>query len=459
MDRAAAGLPVAMLVIAVGLLLAVFVTTCSAYYVMAGAGALVLGFLLVRNLQAGLVVYLFIAALAFGETPGIQSPYSGYRAGLMPSQLFLAFLALLWVGRAILTGGFRLVRSQLNLPLAALCLVALGSLVANNVLRGTRELLFHQMLLTQVAEVGLLGCSVCAFFLAANTFKESRWIGRIFAPVVLLGLYFAAHRVFRFDLPIPMVWGSFLLAAAVAFVYARLLFGGLERASAIGLGVLLGFMLLAAYINLRWVSGWVAVTGAVLTVSCYRSRALGVFLVVLAAVALFVYPGIYHSVHAESEFGGDFDRFVIWHDAFRMFIGVSPILGVGPGNYHPYVYYYSTLWFGGRTYTTAHSNYVQMASELGLIGLAVFLWVIVSAIRAGSTAARTSPPELRWLAIAATSFFAAIAVTCVFGDYLFPSRGNNGIVSFGTTVYTWLIMGAAVAAGNLRGSMADGGWK
>ena len=450
--RVPSGLPVVLLVVICGLLIAAFVTTFSKYYIIVGTVTLVLSFALVRNLQVGLLMYLFIAALAFGESPAIQSPNSEYKAGLMPSEVLLAFLAALWIGRAVLTGGFKLVKSELNLPLVALAVVSFASLVVNNVMIGTREVFFHQMLLTQVAEVGLLGLSICAFFLSANAFKDRKWIARIFVPVVLLGCYDAAHHILGFEYPIQMVWGKFLLAAAIALIYARLLFDELEPSKAVGFGLLLVVLLYGAYKDLSWVSGWIAAAGVVLTISYYRSKALAVILIVLVIVALFVYPGIYHSVHQESYMGGDFDRFIIWQDAFRMFAAVNPFLGIGPGNYYPYVYYYSTIWFGKRTYTTAHSNYVQMASELGLVGLAVFLWVIVSAIRTGNNAVQKSPPDMRWLGIAATAIFSAIAVASIFGDYLFPSRGNNGIINFGTTVYTWLILGAAVAASNLGDS-------
>jgi len=436
-------------VIAAGLLIALFVTRLSAYYIAAGTAALILGFMLVRNLQFGLLAYFCLAAFAFGESPGVQSPHSEYSAGLMPSQVLLVFLGVLWLGRAIFVDGFRLVKSELNLPLAVLGAVALASLVVNNVLRGPRELLFHQMLITQAAEVGLLGFSICAFFLAANALRDRKWIGRVFAPVVLLGLYYSAHRIFGFGLPIPVMWGGFLLAAAIAFVYARLLFDKPARPRAVGLSLLLAIMVCAAYSNLAWVSGWVAVTGAILVVSWYRSKALAAFLLALTLLAIFVYPGVYPSVHEESEIGGDFDRLIIWQDAFRMLMVVNPLLGIGPGNYQPYVYHYNTLWFGKQTYTTAHSNYVQVASELGLMGLGAFIWVVISGIRAGSRSARASPPDMRWLGVAATALLASMAVASLFGDYLFPSRGNNGIVTFGTTVYTWLIMGAAVAAANL----------
>ena len=185
-------------------------------------------------------------------------------------------------------------------------------------------------------------------------------------------------------------------------------------------------------------------------VSWYRSKALVVGILSMAWVALFAYPGIYWEIHSESEAGGDFERFTIWADAFRMFLSVNPLLGIGPGNYHPFVFYHNTIWFGGTTYTTAHSNYVQMAAETGILGLAAFLWVIVGGLALGIRGTKRMPPDLRWLGIGGTAALAGIAAASVFGDYLFPSRGNNGLMTFGTTVYTWLIMGAVAAAASIK---------
>jgi len=213
--------------------------------------------------------------------------------------------------------------------------------------------------------------------------------------------------------------------------------------------------LYAAISDMAWLSGLIASMTVVLVVTWYRSKALFAVVLSIILVALFVFPGIYYNIHNESAAGGDFDRFVIWADAFHMFMGVNPILGIGPGNYYPYVLYHNTIWFGQNTYTTAHSNYAQMAAELGLLGLGVFLWVIVGGLRLGIRAARMRLSEHRWLGIAATALFAGMAAASFFGDYLFPSRGNNGIANFGTTVYTWLIMGATAAAANLNSQQKD----
>lgn len=442
-------------VLAGGILIATFVINAEVYYILVASGAVALSLILIRNLQRGLAAYFFFAALAFGMSPTVHSPHSGYEAGVMPSEAFLAFLTMLWLGRAVLTREFRLVKSDLNFPLFALVAISFISLVTNNVFRVTRELLFHQMLITQVAEVGLLCLSVCAYFLAANSLYEEWWLRLIQIPVLLLALYFSVHSIFDVDLPVPVFWGSFLLAAGIGIVYAHLLFSKLDRCRVVVLSALLAVMLYAAYKDLSWVSGWISVSGVIMVVSFLRSRWLAGVLLIIALLAIFAWPGIYQTVHDESEGGGDFDRFVIWQDAFRMFMSVNPLLGVGPGNYHPYVYYHNTIWFGGRTYTTAHSNYVQMASELGLVGLAVFLWVIIAGVRTGLRAWHVCPANFRWLVAAATAVFTSMAVTSIFGDYLFPSRGNNGIVNFGTTVYTWLLIGAAVACTNLRSQTTD----
>ncbi|MCL6630025.1 MAG: hypothetical protein K6U00_10540 [Armatimonadetes bacterium] len=269
------------LVLVGGLLIAAFVMNADVYYVLAASAAVALGLILVHNLQRGLAAYFFFAALAFGMSPAVHSPHSGYKSGVMPSQVFLAFLTILWLGKAVFNRELRIVKSDLNLPLLALVAVSFVSLVANNVFRSTRELLFHQMLITQVAEVGLLCLSVCAYFLAANNLHEEWWLRLIQVPIVLLALYFSVHRIFDIELPVPVYWGSFLLAAGIGIVYAHLLFSRLNRCRVILLATLLAVLLYAAYNNLSWVSGWIAISGVIMVVSFLKSRWLAGVLFVL----------------------------------------------------------------------------------------------------------------------------------------------------------------------------------
>ncbi|HEY3297207.1 MAG TPA: O-antigen ligase family protein [Armatimonadota bacterium] len=450
-------LPLGLLVgllftVALGIATAKFVVAAPVYFVFAAALAIVFALVFVRNLELGILIYFFIAALALGESPGVQSPNSGYKAGLMPSEVLLVFLVLLWGVRLILLRSRPgIVRAPLNPAILAFGMTAIAAMIAANLLRGSRELLFHQILITQIAEVGLLWLSIAAFFLTANGLKKASVIRRISVPVIILGIYYGTFHLLHLEMPVEIPWGGFILAAAIAFVYSKLLFEEMGRTKKIWFGVMLVGMLAAAYSDMSWISGWLAVSMVLFVISLYKSRVLALVLVIFACVYMFGYPGKFHEIQQESAQGGDYDRFVIWHDAFAMFTKVNPILGVGPGNYNPFVYYHSTLWWGNsqKTYTTAHNNLVGIAAEQGFLGLFVFLWVIASAIITGHRSVRGSPAELKWLGIAATALFAGMTLACIGGDYLFPSRGNNGLVNFGTTVYTWLIMGAAVAASGL----------
>lgn len=440
----------AIILIAVsGFLISQVIVNLPMYFVFAGCIAVILSLILVKNLQFGLLMFMFISVFAIGESPGISSPNSDYKAGLMPSQMILAFLALLWVGKIVFTGKFKLAKTGLNLPMGMLALTSILSLAFNNVLKGSRDLLFHQMIITQVAEVGLLFLSIMAFFLAANIFKDNKWIRLIPVPMIILSSIYVFFRLTGMQLPVAMPWLSLVISGAIAMMLSMIFFREMSKTSKVFLSLLLIAFLAVTWMDIGWISGFVAATVALTVVSWYRSKALTVGIISILLIMLFVYPGIYANIQNESAAGGDFDRFIIWADAFKMFISVDPVFGIGPGNYHPYVYYHSSIWFGGNTYTTAHSNYIGIASELGLAGLAVLLWVVISALVSGNRSVRSASPDMKWFNIGAVAYFAGIAVASILGDYMFPSRGNNGIVNFGTTVYVWLVTGAALASAGL----------
>ncbi len=438
-----------LVMIMTGVLIAACVIKLPSYFVAIGMVALVLGFVMSRNLQVGMFAYICVAALIFGESPKVASPNSDYSAGLMPSELFLMFLTALWLGRSILVDRVKFVRSAVNAPLIAIAVVSIISFTANNLFYSTNGEMFHRLLITQFAEVGLLLCSVAAFFTALNVFKSEKLIQAVFIPVVILGLYVAVFGILDIEPPIPVKYSGLLQSSAIALLLARLLFKTQTRGQSIILGGLLVFMLVSAFRNTGWISGLVSTTVVLLVVSFYKSRAVAFGLIALILFALFVYPGMYRPIMGDSVARGDMDRFVIWKDAYNMAMDVNPLLGVGPGNYYAYIQNHATIWYGRNTYTTAHSNYMQMGAEMGAAGLIAFLWLVIAGVVAGNRAARAANPEMRWLAIAATAIMAGISISSFLGDYLLPSRGNSGLLSFSTTVYTWLILAAAIAGSQL----------
>ncbi|MFH1259391.1 MAG: O-antigen ligase family protein [Elusimicrobiota bacterium] len=69
---------------------------------------------------------------------------------------------------------------------------------------------------------------------------------------------------------------------------------------------------------------------------------------------------------------GVYNRLIWWQGALRM-IGEHPWFGVGLGGFGRLYLKYKTA---GLNSTYAHNFYLQLASEIGIIGLLIFLWLI-----------------------------------------------------------------------------------
>jgi O-antigen ligase len=88
-------------------------------------------------------------------------------------------------------------------------------------------------------------------------------------------------------------------------------------------------------------------------------------------------------------------RWSIWQGAFTV-IASHPIAGVGVGNFGEVAVQYSTFLFEqtageeGETAGVAHNTFLSMASELGLVGLTLFLGVLFLAFKVAISAGRRS---------------------------------------------------------------------
>lgn len=97
-------------------------------------------------------------------------------------------------------------------------------------------------------------------------------------------------------------------------------------------------------------------------------------------------------------------RLVLWQEAIAVFLD-HPIIGVGLGNFaqahDPFLPY--------RAPTNAHSTYLEVAAELGIAGIAFFLFAILSARRSALREARHGSAA-HAAVFAGLTFFAAHAL-------------------------------------------------
>jgi hypothetical protein len=97
-------------------------------------------------------------------------------------------------------------------------------------------------------------------------------------------------------------------------------------------------------------------------------------------------------------------------------------------------------------FSSAHGTYAQTLSETGWPGLITLLLFMAVTIRMLFGYWRVLPPG-----VTKTYLLGALGATCgIFvaafnGDYIFPAYHNGGLGSFGATVYTFLLIGVAMA--------------
>jgi tetratricopeptide (TPR) repeat protein len=137
-------------------------------------------------------------------------------------------------------------------------------------------------------------------------------------------------------------------------------------------------------------------------------------------------------------------RLAAWGGTLRM-VADHPLLGVGPGGWsRVYPAYDGGATTHAETFmNNPHNDYLWIASEVGLIGLGIYLWFLVAGLRCLLKMAQNQDPFHR---IAAP--FLALSLLAILGDAFFGFPKNEP----STTMFPYLILGvAAGAVGRERG--------
>lgn len=116
----------------------------------------------------------------------------------------------------------------------------------------------------------------------------------------------------------------------------------------------------------------------------------------------------------------------------------NPVLGIGPGNYPQYYAGEEFRWFPGREPEPRrlHNTYMEVATELGVVGGLLFAAVMGSALRAGVRAAAAGIAGLSVFARALAYGFSAFLIASLF----MPNAD---------TKFMWILPALCVAARHL----------
>jgi O-antigen ligase len=133
----------------------------------------------------------------------------------------------------------------------------------------------------------------------------------------------------------------------------------------------------------------------------------------VAALAFALSPGLRQQAAPLFTLGGEnAQRVAIWQ-ANRDIVAEHPLLGLGFGRYRAAGKAYYEPYPQADRKSHAHNNFLQIAAESGLLGLAAFCLVFVSLLRLGWGAMRDAPDADTW--IAATGAWLGIVVFLVAG--------------------------------------------
>jgi putative inorganic carbon (HCO3(-)) transporter len=211
-------------------------------------------------------------------------------------------------------------------------------------------------------------------------------------PAVAMGLAVRTTVVRRW----PWDLATLLIVVAVL--------GTLSRGALLGLVAMAVLALAARMVRLRTAFGMGVVVGAVL-------------LVVAVAVPGMVSTSIEQKgVVADQNVS---ERLELWSAAARMTLE-HPVLGMGPGAFSLHHDEYTGLPDDiGHNLDVAHNTWLEITSELGLVGLAAFLAILVTAwATAWSAWRRRADPHAAAVVVALVG--AAVAATFVTEQYYLP---------------------------------------
>lgn len=112
-------------------------------------------------------------------------------------------------------------------------------------------------------------------------------------------------------------------------------------------------------------------------------------------------------------------RLLRWQAAARM-LADAPLFGVGPGGFREHYTSVSRLAEITEPTAVAHNMYLEVAAELGLLGLIVFVAMIVTAFVASENALRRGADRALVVAIQASLLAIAVASAFLSEQYYFP---------------------------------------
>lgn len=397
---------------------------------------------------------LVVAALAARIEVG-----TGTEVALNPASMIVPALLLIWLLNAVIQHDLHLVPSRTNKPLILFLVFGLISILISNVIWDPMVPKSDRFIVVQLAQWAIWAFSAGIYWLVGNRIDNIVWLRRITVGYLIVAggigllrvmpggvditfnyLTFAIERApywllltaiaagqLLFNQHLSNKWRLFLIAAIGSALYYSL---GIEQdrsSNWVGVFAALGVLAWLRYRRLRWLS--------------------------IAVIAFTLASGVlFNSIY---EFAGGDAKWTESGASRGVLIGRvielsmrNPITGIGPAAYRPYgltkpLFYEGAYWIEPRI--NSHNNYVDLFSQLGVVGVAIFFWFMIevallgwrlrSTFKDGFAGGYVNGILAAWVG---TMIIMALA------DWFLPFVYNIGFAGFQASVLIWMMMGGLI---------------
>jgi O-antigen ligase len=443
---------------------------------MAGICAIVILLAAVLGRRPSLVYLLVPAAIAGGlvllRWPILGLPIliiasfwvpievgTGTEVSLNITSLLIPALLGIWIMIALVHQRAALVPSRVNTPLVVFLAFGIISIIISNLTWDPNVPKSDRFIVVQLAQWALFAFSAGIFWIMGNWVKDEKWLRLLVFWFIFMGGVVALLKVtpagekFLFDYgTITHNRAPFWMLLA-ALTTGQLLYNRqLALRWQILLVLVLGAVFYFAFAQQQdRSSNWVGVACAVGTVALLRFRNLRrMTLVILVALAA---SGMLFRILYEFA-GGD----AKWEESgasrgvlIQRVIDLSmrnPITGIGPAAYRPYgmtqpLSYEGAYWVDPRLNT--HNNYVDLFSQLGIVGVAIFFWFIGElAWLLWKLQKRFDTGFLGGYASSMAGMLIGALALMALADWFLPFVYNIGFPGFQISSLIWMFLGGAL---------------
>lgn len=184
-------------------------------------------------------------------------------------------------------------------------------------------------------------------------------------------------------------------------------------------------------------AAWVAVVISMLIVSFFKNRKIAYYLLIGFIISLlFSSPQLLHRVSTTFDPMTWGERVPLWNIALAMFSDF-PLFGVGLGMNEKLFsqYWEPSALFSQFRYWDVHNNYLEIASEAGIIGLISLVWIFIVFFKHVYVVLKKMSGDQQVILMALTSSVIAVLIFALSGSNI-----TSGIQE--ATVF-WFIFGMA----------------